>query len=162
MPGQLGAHRGFLDDSIAALLVLNDARRRAVARVFGLEELSRNESFMITLLALSALAGGSQKSKPQPQQPKPKPKPKRKSPDQTLRNVVIGGAVIKELGHRAGGRGSRDVPGFVALVAFAMIWRYHPLARGAVRAARESIRVAEASERRIRSVYGDSAASPRP
>jgi hypothetical protein len=161
MPGQIGAHRAFLDDSIAALLVLNDARRRAVARVFGLEELSRNESIMITLLALSALAGGSQKSKPQPP-PKPKPKPKRKSPDQTLRNVVVGGAVIKELGHRAGGRGSRDVPGFVALVAFAMVWRYHPLARGAVRAARESIRAAEASERRIRAVYGASPAGPRP
>ena len=107
---------------------------------------------MITLLALGALAGGAQKSTPQPP-PKPKPT-KRKSPDQTLRNVVVGGAVIKELGHRAGGTGSRDVPGFVALVAFAMVWRYHPLARGAVRAARESIRSAEASERRIQTAYG--------
>ena len=41
MPAGVGPNRGLIDDGVAALLVLNHARRRLVARVFGLEELSR-------------------------------------------------------------------------------------------------------------------------
>jgi hypothetical protein len=140
---RVGANRGFLDDVVIVLLVLNRARRRVISDAFGLTGLSRNESLIITMVALSALIKQTEEVVPVHRPAKPH-----------LRNLVLGGAVVKEAGHLVGGSDSREIPAFVGLIAFALIWRYHPLARGAVGAARESIRFAGASERRIRAVYG--------
>jgi hypothetical protein len=144
VPSQtIGANRGFVDDVVIGLMLLNRARRRVVAQVFGLTGLTRDESIMITLIALAAVGRQAGEAAPVHKPAKPHPS-----------NLMLAAGVVKELGHRAGGAGSRDIPNFVGLVAFALIWRYHPLARGAVRAARESIHVAGASERRIRAAYG--------
>jgi hypothetical protein len=142
-PQRIGANRGFADDVVIALMLLNRARRRVVDQVFGLSGLTRDESIIITLIALAAVGRQAEAAAPVHKPSKPH-----------LRNLMLAAGVVKELGHQAGGSSSRDIPGFVGLIAFALIWRYHPLARGAARGVRESIRVAGASERRIRAVYG--------
>jgi hypothetical protein len=144
VPSQrIGANRGFVDDVVIGLMLLNRARRRAVAQVFGLTGLTRDESIIITLIALAALARQAEEAAPVHKPARPH-----------ASNLMLAAGVVKEFGHAAGGAGSREIPGFFGLIAFALIWRYHPLARGAVRAARESIHVAGASERRIRAAYG--------
>jgi hypothetical protein len=140
---RIGAHRGFFDDVIIVLLLLNNARRKAVSTAFGLAGLNADESLLITLVALATLFGQAEEVVPIHRPAKPH-----------LRNLVIGGSVVKELGHTVGGSDSREIPAFVGLIALALIWRYHPLARGSIRAARASLRAAEASERWIRTVYG--------
>ena len=146
---RVGANRGFVDDVVIGLMLLNRARRRAVEQVFGLTGLTRDESIIITLIALAAVARQTGEAAPVHKPAKPHPS-----------NLMLAAGVVKELGHQAGGAGSRDIPGFVGLIAFALIWRYHPLARGAAAAARESIHVAGASERRIRAAYGGVRSSP--
>ncbi len=140
---RIGANRGFLDDVVIALLVLNNARRKVISSAFGLTGLNRDESLIITLVALAALVKQAEEVVPVHRPARPH-----------LQNLMLGGAVIKEVGHTVGGHDSREIPAFVGLIAFALIWRYHPLARGSIRAARGSVRVIEASERRIRAVYG--------
>jgi hypothetical protein len=140
---QPGANRAFADDALIVLMLLNRARRRVVTDVFGVSELSGEESLLITLIALAALGRAFGEATPTV------PRPSRPSPV----NIVMGAALIKDVGNRIAGSSSR-VPGFVGLVAFALIWRYHPLARGSARLARGSAHLVEASERRIRAIYG--------
>ena len=140
---RIGAHRGFLDDVFIVLLLLNNARRKVVSTAFGLTGLNADESLIITLVALITLFSEAEEVVPIHRPAKPH-----------VRNLVVGGSVLKELGHTVGGNDSREIPAFVGLIAFALIWRYHPLARASIRAARGSVRVAEASERWIRTVYG--------
>jgi hypothetical protein len=140
---RIGAHRGFFDDVVIVLLLLNNARRKAVSTAFGLAGLNADESLLITLVALATLFNQAEEVVPIHRPAKPH-----------VRNLVIGGSVVQELGHTVGGSDSREIPAFVGLIAFALIWRYHPLARGSIRAARASVRAAEASERWIRTVYG--------
>ena len=139
-----GANRAFADDALIILMMLNRARRRVVSDVFGLSGLSREESALITLIALAALARAFEDATPTV------PRPSRPS----AVNLVMGASLIKDAGNRVAGSSSRGVPGFVGLIAFALIWRYHPLARGSARLARGSARAIEAFERRIRAVYG--------
>jgi hypothetical protein len=139
-----GANRAFADDAIIVAMLLNNAARRVESTVFGLTGLNRDESALITLLALAALAktfGDATPTVKRPTRP-------------SSVGVVVGGSLVKDAAHRIAGSGSRGVPGFVGLVAFALIWRYHPLARGSARVARGSVHAIEASERTIRRVYG--------
>jgi hypothetical protein len=139
-----GANRAFADDALIVLMLLDRARRRVVSDVFGLSGLSRQESALITMVALATVARAFGEATPTV------PRPSRPSPV----GLIMGGALIKDAGNRIAGSSSQGVPGFVGLVAFALIWRYHPLARGSARLARESARLVEEFERRIRAVYG--------
>ena len=139
-----GANRAFADDAIIVAMLLNNAARRVESTVFGLTGLSRDESALITLLALAALAKALGDATPTVKRPS--------RPSSV--HVTLGGSLVKDAAHRVAGHGSRSVPGFVGLVAFALIWRYHPLARGSARVARRSAHAVGAAERTIRRVYG--------
>ncbi len=139
-----GANRAFADDAIIIAMLLNRGRRRVESTIFGLTGLNRDESALITLLALAALVKALEDKTPTVKRPS---RP-------SAVNAVVGGSLVKDAAHRIAGSSSRGVPGFVGLVAFALIWRYHPLARGSAGVARGSVRAVEASERRIRRIYG--------
>src|SRR5437660_1588531 len=117
---RLGPTRLLATDVGMWLLVLNNARREAMERVTGLTGLSGPESLIITLLALSAAADALEPTPPQ-------------IPALAAGDFLIGGSVVREVVHRVAGPSSRAVPGFAGLVAFGLIWKYHPLARGSFR-----------------------------
>jgi hypothetical protein len=141
---RINANRLFLSDVGVAVMVSNQYRRRLVARVFGLDDLTRNESLLITLLALGAVAKVVEEATPSVNRPG--------SPSAV--DAVIGGTLIGDAVHALAGIGPKRTPGFAALIAFALIYKYHPLARAGIRVARESVHAVEASERRIERVYG--------
>jgi hypothetical protein len=68
-------------------------------------------------------------------------------------DFVIGGSVLSEITYGVAGSPSRTVPGFTSLAAFALIWRYHPLARGSWIATRGTAHVMETTERKLRAYY---------
>jgi hypothetical protein len=131
----------FVSDAIVVLLELNAARRRLLARLTGLADLSGGESVLLTLLTLGAVAELLEDA----------------NPVHIVRpwggDLVIGGSVLSELTHGVAGATSRTVPGFTALVAFALIWRYHPLARGSWIATRGPAHVMATTERKLRAYY---------
>jgi hypothetical protein len=141
---RMNANRLFLGDVGVVVMVSNHMRRRLVSRLFGLSGLTRNESLLITLLALGAVAKMVEEATPSLNRP---PKP-------SAVHAVIGGTLIGDAVHAVGGTGPKRTPGFAALIAFALIYKYHPLARAGIRVARESVHAVEASERRIERVYG--------
>lgn len=131
----------FANDAIVVLLELNAARRRLLARLTGLADLSGGESVLLTLLTLGVVAELLKEA----------------NPVHIVRpsggDLVVGGSVFSELTHGVAGATSRTVPGFTALVALALIWRYHPLARGAWIATRGTAHVMETTERKLRAYY---------
>jgi hypothetical protein len=141
---RMNANRMFLGDLGAVLMVSNHMRRRLVSRFFGLSGLTHNESLLITLLALGAVAKMIEDATPSLGRP----------PAPSAVHAVIGGTLIGDAVHALGGIGPKRTPGFAALIAFALIWNYHPLARAGIGIARESVHAVEASERRIERVYG--------
>ncbi|MEO6859369.1 MAG: hypothetical protein ABI323_12430 [Solirubrobacteraceae bacterium] len=136
----LGAGRLFADDASLVLLLLNEAQRRAISRLTGLSGLSTEESLLLTVLALSAAAKALDDAAPSVAAPQ-------------AEDFVLAGATLGELFHVMAGRPSRTAPGFVALVAFAWIWKNHPLARGSFSLARASAHITAVSERRLRAYY---------
>ncbi len=68
-------------------------------------------------------------------------------------DLMIGSSVLGEIAHGIAGSTSRTVPGFTALAAFALIWRYQPLARGSWIATRGTAHVMHTTERRLRAYY---------
>jgi hypothetical protein len=141
---RMHANRLFLGDVGVVVMVGNDMRRRLVSRLFGLSGLTRNESALISLLALGAVAKMVEDATPsvsRPQRP-------------SAVHWVVGSTLIGDAVHALGGIGPKRTPGFAALIAFALIYKYHPLARAGIGIARESVHAVEASERRIERVYG--------
>jgi hypothetical protein len=141
---RMNANRLFLGDVGVIVMVGNHMRRRLVSRLFGLSGLTRNESALITLLALGAVARMVEDATPSVNRP---------ATPSTV-DAVIGGTLIGDAVHALAGIGPKRTPGFAALIAFALIYKYHPLARAGIGIARESVRAVEASERRIERVYG--------
>jgi hypothetical protein len=141
MDAMNGAGRLFVSDASAVLLELNDARRRLLTRLTGLSELSGGESLVLTLLALGAVAKMFDDANPV------------RVVGPSGGDLVIGSSVLSEIVHGIAGGASRAVPGFSALAALALIWRYHPLARGSWIATRGTAHVMEATERKLRAYY---------
>ena len=141
---RIHANRLFVGDVGVVLMVGNHMRRRFVSRMFGLSGLTRNESLLVTLLALGAVAKMVEDATPSVSRP----------PSPSAVHMVIGGTLIGDTVHALGGLGPKRTPGFAALIAFALTYKYHPLARAAIEVARESVHVVEASERRIERAYG--------
>lgn len=138
-----GAGRLFFSDASVVLLLVNDGRRRILTRLTGLSGLSSGESLVVTLLAAGAVAKAIADAVP----------PMSRPAAPSTMDLILGGSALNEIAHSIGGRASRSVPGFGALVAFALIWRYHPLARGSFSVARGSTHAIEATERRLRAFY---------
>lgn len=141
---RMNANRLFLGDVGVVLMVGNHMRRRLVSRFVGLDGLTRNESLLVTLLALGALAKMAEDATPSVSRP----------PPPSAVHMVISGTLIADVVHALGGIGPKRTPGFAALIAFALIYKYHPVARAAMGVARESVHAVEASERRIERAYG--------
>ena len=132
----------FLTDAHIASLLFNEARRRTLERLFGI---SRDSSPLVTVIVLRVLAGLVQP-----------PAPIRKVATRpSVTDTAIGVAALNETAHRIAGDSSRETPFLGPLVAFALIAKYHPVAQGAIRAARGSIRGAIGSERMLRRIFGD-------
>lgn len=136
----LGPGRLLLTDAGVVLVLLNDGRRRALTRLTGLSGLSKDESVIFTLLALGAAAKALGDTAPSIGGP-------------TAGDFMLGGAALSEIAHLIAGNPSRSVRGFSGLVAFAVIWKYHPVARGSFGVARGSAHILAATERRLRTYY---------
>jgi hypothetical protein len=141
-----GARLLFRDASVA-LLVLDEAWPRMLVRLFGI---SRDDSPLVTAILIGLAAGALHD----------KAAAIRKAPSPSASDTVIGAAVLDEAAHCVAGEWSREAPFFLPLVAFAVIWKYHPLARVSIRAVRASIRGAITSVRRVRA-YGSVPKQPR-
>ncbi len=110
----------------AALLVLEDARRRLLVRLFGVP---RDDQLIITLI-LFGIAAEALRSKAVAIA---------KAPGPSAPSDLMGAAAFNEGAHWVAGESSRDTPLLVPLVAFALIAKYHPVVTGSIRAVRASI-----------------------
>ena len=102
--------RMLLGDAIIALLLFNEARRRIVVWVYGVP---REDSEVMTVIAIGSLAEGLQSGArviaawvvP------------------SFAATVMGAGALKAAANRIGGNPSRAVPGFGALITFAVVAR---------------------------------------
>jgi hypothetical protein len=136
----LGPGRLLLTDAGVALILLNDGRRRALTRLTGLSGLSKDESVILTLILLGAAAKALGDTAPSIGGP-------------NAGDLMLGGATLTEIAHLIAGSPSRSVRGFGGLLAFALIWKYHPVARGSFKVGRGSAHVIAATERKLRTYY---------
>jgi hypothetical protein len=136
---QLPSGRRLLfGDLIIAFRVANEARRRLVARVFGVP---KEGSFLVTVIALGAVAEGLHGAKAQGIKAKATP---------SIGDTFIGAIAVKET--VAGITGSRDSDRrFVgALIATAVLAKsFRPVLEGALRSARAHARRTRATVRRL-------------
>jgi hypothetical protein len=127
-----GGLRLLINDMTVAYLLLVEARHRVAARLFGV---SRDESFLVTAIALGTLAGAlhdrAARALAAPSTP-------------SLGDTVLAAGVIKESVHGIAGAWSKDTPLFNTLVAIAVLGT---LARPVLRV---SFRDVKASAHRVR------------
>lgn len=139
----IGAARLLLGDAIIAFLLVNEARHRIVARVYGA---SREDSNVVTIFALGSLADGLHGSATRV----------RRAPARlSVADAAIGAVALKETAHRVAGETSRATPFFGALLAFAVLGRsFLPMLRGSFRRVRASFRGVIAWSRRFLAFLG--------
>jgi hypothetical protein len=119
--------RLLLDDLIIALRVADDMRERAVERVFGV---SRDGSFIITMIALGAVVDGVHGATV-------KVKTKAKSSPPSAGDTFIGATVVKETVRSITGIDSRDRRFVGTLILTAVVAKScRPVVAGAVRHAK--------------------------
>jgi hypothetical protein len=129
----------LLGDVRVVFLLLDDVRGRILLRLTGPQALSKNESRLVTLIALGALAKVFEDTG----------LPIGRPPRPTATDLLIGRSVLSEMAHGIAGSASRTAPGFGGLLAFALIWRYRPVMRGSFGVARGAAHV----EHRLRTFY---------
>jgi hypothetical protein len=104
-----GGVRLLINDMTVAYLLLVEARHRVAARLFGV---SRDESFLVTAIALGTLAGAlhdrAARVVAAPSIP-------------SLGDTVLAAGVIKESVHGIAGAWSKDTPLFNTLLAIAVL-----------------------------------------
>jgi hypothetical protein len=131
-----GGARLIFSDARVAYMLLNDARSRTIARIFGI---SGENSALVTMIALGLLAesvrAGVARALTAPG-------------DTDLADAVIGVSVLRESARALAGGWSAESPMFVTLVAVAMVGH---VARPAVAGA---IRGIKASSHRARADFG--------
>jgi hypothetical protein len=101
--------RLLLSDVRVVGKLLNEARYHSVARLFGV---SREDSVLVTVVALGALAAAGQRKAAKLLQGPPLPE---------LGNVLLGGTGVGGLVQSVAGDVSQEIPGFGALVVLAVI-----------------------------------------
>ena len=117
-----GGARLIFSDARVAYMLLNDARARTIARIFGI---SGENSALVTIIALGLLAesvrAGGARALTAPG-------------DTDLADAVIGVSVVRESARALAGAWSADSPMFVTLVAVAMVGHVaRPAVAGAIR-----------------------------
>ncbi len=133
-------------DVSAVFLVLNEEWRRMLAQLFGI---SRDDSMLLTLILLGVGAEALQR----------KTSSIVKHPSGA--DAVLGVSALNGAAQRLAGDWSPDTPLLLALVALAVVWKHHPLARISIRSARGSIHGAVRGWRKARA-YGAAPAPARP
>jgi hypothetical protein len=104
-----GGVRLLVNDAGVACLLLNEARYRVVARLFGVP---RDQSFLVTVIALGTLAGALHDRAARVLAAPGTP---------SLGDTVLAAGVLKESVHGIAGAWSKDTPLFNTLVAIAML-----------------------------------------
>lgn len=149
---RVSEERRFLGDAIIAIRVLNEARHRAVAAVFGVP---RDGSNLVTLIAIGAFARALHRIVAAP---RTQVRKVRSSPT-LVGDTMIGTAALKETLDSVAGHPSRDTSSAAALIVFAVLAHsFRPAVERSLRAVRESFRAFKAEARRIGSAirrYGD-------
>jgi hypothetical protein len=144
--------RRFLGDAIIAFRVLNEARHRTVAAVFGAP---RDGSNLVTLIAIGAFARALHRIAAAP---RTQVRKVRSSPT-AVGDTMIATAALKETLDSVAGHPSRDTSSAAGLIVFAVLAHsFRPAVEGTVRAVAESVRGVIAEARRIGSAirrYGD-------
>jgi len=104
-----GGARLLVTDAGVGFLLVNEARRRLVERIFGV---SSDQTVLVTLIAAGLLAQALHARATQAIGPPSVP---------ALGDVAIAAGVAKDVGHEIAGDWSRDFPGFGALVAVVVL-----------------------------------------
>ncbi len=132
---EISGTRLLRTDIRMACMLLNEARHRTIQGVFGV---SRDQSNLVTLIALGVLAQGTHHHAVRVL----------KAPGPRPADAVLGTAVLKELVHGIAGPDSKDTPLIGTLVAIAVLGR---LSRPVFE---DSFRAIRASARRTRAIFG--------
>jgi hypothetical protein len=151
----VSARRLFLGDVYIALRMLNKARHRIMAAVFGVPMEGSN---LIWLIAVGAIVRGLRRAAATPSTQVRKV---RSSPT-AVGDSMIGAATLKETLDSVAGHPSRDTSSAAALIAFAVLAHSaRPAVEGSLRAVRESSRAVIAEARRVRARFTARAESGR-
>jgi hypothetical protein len=130
-----GGARLLINDVSVAYLLLNDARYRAVARLFGV---TKDKSLLVTVVGIGTLAVAlhdkAARMRPAPSAP-------------SLGDTVIAAGVLRASARGIAGAWVKDTPGFNSLIAIALLGS---LARPVLRV---SFRDMRASSHRARVVF---------
>jgi hypothetical protein len=132
---ELGGARLLASDVRVASLLANEARHRAIDRVFGVP---REQANLLTLIVLGLLLHATHDKIDQLLRGPGPP---------TRTDAALGGAVVRELLYDLGGPASRNTPLFATLLTFAL------LAGLSGPAARRSLRGIRASSHRTRVAF---------
>jgi hypothetical protein len=139
-----GFARLFFGDAGIALVLLNNARHRLVARVFGV---SRDDSNLVTVVAIGSAAVAIHGTVSRVRRIRLFP---------SVSDGAIGAAVLRETALGIGGAPSRTVPFFGALVTFALVGTsLRPVLRGVVRTTRGSVLSVVTAPQRLRAFARD-------
>jgi hypothetical protein len=142
-----GARR-FLGDTLIAFGVLNEARHRTMAAVFGVP---RDGSNLVTLIAIGAFARALHRIAAAP---RTQARKVRSSPT-AVGDTMIGTAALKETLDSVAGHPSRDTSSAAALIVFAVLAHsFRPAVKGSLRAVGESVRGVIAEVRKVRAALG--------
>jgi hypothetical protein len=139
-----GFARLFFGDVGIVLLLLNNARHRVVARVYGV---SREDSNLVTVVAIGSAAVAVHGTVSRARRIRLLP---------SVSDGAIGAAVLRETALGIAGEPSRTVPFFGALVTFALVGRsLRPLLRGVVRTTEGSVLRVVTAPHRLRAFARD-------
>jgi hypothetical protein len=139
-----GFARLFFGDAGIVLLLLNNARHRLVARLYGV---SRDDSNLVTVVAIGSAAVAVHGTAARVRSIRRYPS----GPD-----TAIGAAVLRETALGIAGEPSRTVPFFGALVTFALVGTScRPALRGVVRTTRGSVLRVITAPQRLRAFARD-------
>jgi hypothetical protein len=111
-PGPVEESGGrLLESDIGVIyLLLNEARYRALARVFGV---SREQANFATLVFVALLAEAA----------RARAERLRGMPGPSRSDIALSGATVRELGYIVAGATLRETPMFSTLVAIAVVWK---------------------------------------
>lgn len=123
----------LLSDIRVALLVMNEARYRAIEGVFGV---SRDQANLLTVIVLAMTLQAGHDKAVQVLRARGAP---------TLRDVVLGAVILREVLYGIGGPSSKDTPYFGTLVSAALMARQPgPALRRSLRGLRTAAQEARA------------------
>jgi hypothetical protein len=135
----VGFARLFFGDAAIVFMLLNDARHKTVARVFGV---SRDDSNLITIVAIGSAAVAVHATAERLSSV-------RRYPSRS--DGMIGAAVFREAALGIAGEPSRAVPAAGALLALALVGKSsRPLVRRTLRTTRESVQSVMTAPLRLR------------